>query len=226
MRPFDVVFIDFFGTVSGGDRDAVVGACRGIVEECGLPVSPEEFAVAWGEHFFQVIERSNHEAFRTLYECEVDSLRDMLRAHDLAQDPAPFVAELESYWANPPLYEDARQFLKKVDLPVCCISNADTAPLYQAIERHGLRFEAVITSEDARCYKPDPEIFRRGIEAMNVKPSRAIHVGDSLHSDVGGAAGVGLTTVWLHRENRIHDVGQCVPDHSVGSLTDLFAILA
>lgn len=223
---FDAVLIDFYGTICAGDREAVERACTRIVRSFGIPISAQDFAILWGERFFEVIESSNHEAFRTLYECELLSLHDTLgpfvREH---RDLASYVADLEAYWRNAPIHDDAAGLLAAIDLPTCCVSNADRKPLMTAIEKHGLRFDAVVTSEDARCYKPDSGIFHLAAETLGVAPSRMIHVGDSLHSDVGGAAKLGISTAWLRRDQRIHDIGNCKPDHTIDTLNDLPALL-
>ena len=225
-KRFDGVLIDFYGTITDGDRDAVDAACRHVVEQCVLDIPPAEFAVKWGERFFDIIGRSNHESFRTLKDCELVSLRDTLAAHGQnGMPPASLVAGLEEYWADPPVHADAIEFLNRVDLPVCCVSNADTEPLMAAIEKHGLKFDAVITSEAVRCYKPDPAIFQRALDTLGISPHRAMHIGDSLHSDIGGASQLGLTTVWIRRENRIHDIGTCRPDHAISRLDVLLELL-
>lgn len=224
-RRFDAICIDFYGTISAGDREAVEGACARIVEVCMLPISPGKLAIAWGERFFQMIEQSNHEAFRTLYECELASLRATLRAFGEERDPQPFVAELESYWSNPPVYADALDFLDAVDGPIVCVSNADTTPLLTAIAKHRLQFDIVMSSERARCYKPDAAIFQKALDRLRVDPRRVVHVGDSLHSDIGGAAKLGIRTVWLHRENRVHDIGTHEPDHTITDLRQMLDLI-
>lgn len=223
---FDALLIDFYGTISAGDREAVEDACTRVVEFCALPLTPAEFAVRWGRRFFERIERSNHAAFRTLYECELASLSDTLADCGASADPRPFVAELEAYWRNPPVYADALDFLRTVDVPVVCVSNADTGPLLAAIEKHGLRFDAVVTSEMARCYKPEPLIFETALRRLETRAERAAHVGDSLHSDVAGAAGAGLATVWLRRESRIHDIGVSQADWTISTLSDFHDVVA
>ena len=90
-----------------------------------------------------------------------------------------------------------------------------------AIAKLDLRFDRVISSEQARHYKPHPEIFRQACELMKVDPTRVLHVGDSLHSDIEGAAKLGITTAWICREDRIHDIGTCKPDHTITSLSQL-----
>ena len=105
------------------------------------------------------------------------------------------------------------------------MSNADTEDILAAIELHGLHFEQVITSQDVRCYKPAPRIFERALEVMGVAPDRAMHVGDSLHSDVGGAKPLGITTAWVCRDGRIYDAGSCEPHHKISSLLELRQLL-
>ena len=225
-RRFDALLIDFYGTISAGDRAAVEKACRRVIEAFDLPMTPQELAVIWGERFFDLIDRSNHEQFRTLYECERISLRETMIGYVGEIDPDPFVVDLEAYWADPPIHPDVLGALERINLPICCVSNADTAPLRAAIAKHNLRFDAVITSQDVRCYKPEPEIFRQAVARMNVSPTRVLHVGDSLHSDIGGASNVGIATAWLRRDDRIHDIGNCHPDCTLDSLDELSDILS
>jgi len=59
-----------------------------------------------------------------------------------------------------------------------------------------------VTSEDARSYKPRPERFSAGLDAVGVPVQRALHIGDSLTSDVAGAARLGLSVVWVNRKKR------------------------
>ncbi len=218
---FDAVFIDFYGTISAGDREAVAAACRRVVVAFGLNLSPGELAVRWGEKFFALVDRSNHESFRMLYECECESLVETLSPLVGDFDPVPFVEELERYWRKPPLHGDAMAALKQLKVPVCCVSNADAQPLSDAIAVHELRFDAVVCSQAARCYKPEPAIFRHAAQMLGVDPARVLHVGDSLHSDVAGAAKLGITTAWLCRPERIHDIGTCRPHHTIASLAEL-----
>lgn len=232
MPRFDLIFVDFYGTVSAGDREAVESVCARVVEDFGLSLSPSAFAVRWGEHFFASLDRCNGPDFRTLHECVCASLSRTLVGFEHVIDAPAYVEELVAYWANPPIYSDAIEFLRHVNLPTCCVSNADTAPLLAAVERHSLPFTRVVTSEMARSYKPHAEIFHHAAETMEAvqrlaaDPKRILHVGDSLHADVGGAAALGLTTVWLHRDSRTHDIGRAQPDHTIHSLDELLDLLA
>jgi len=222
MKPrFDAILIDFYGTICAGDREAVERACARIVKVCRLTVTANDFAIAWGRRFFNVIDESNHSSFRTLYECEIHSLETTLVDFGVDADPVPLVAELEAYWRDPPIYGDAIEFLRSNQLPICCVSNADTEPLLAAIEKHELRFDAIVSSEEMRCYKPQAKIFLHALTTLGIAADRAVHIGDSLHSDITGANAVGLTSVWVHRESRIHDIGESDPTHTIGTLAEI-----
>ncbi|MBI3972909.1 MAG: HAD-IA family hydrolase [Chloroflexi bacterium] len=63
-------------------------------------------------------------------------------------------------------------------------------------------FDFSIVSANVRREKPDPAIFAAALERARVAPHEALHVGDSLHADVGGARAVGITPVLLDRRGR------------------------
>lgn len=46
--------------------------------------------------------------------------------------------------------------------------------------------------------KPHPAIFHRTLEQLGVAPDRAVMIGDNLLTDIAGAHGVGMATLWIH----------------------------
>jgi putative hydrolase of the HAD superfamily len=50
-------------------------------------------------------------------------------------------------------------------------------------------------SDEIGVRKPRPEIFQRTLAALGIRPEEALHVGDSLASDVAGARSVGIHAV-------------------------------
>ena len=223
---YDVLFIDFYGTVTAGDRHAVEQTCRLVVDELALDMPPEELAIVWGRRFFGALDTAHDGAFRNLFELERGTLVETVRPMAGPFDPVPFVEHLKQYWANPTLHREAAAALEALEIPICCVSNADTEDVVAAVKAHGLRFDRIVTSEDARSYKPHAGIFRKALAEMQVAPDRVMHVGDSLHSDVGGAKPLGMCTTWVCREDRMFDVGQARPDHKITSLLELRSLLS
>ena len=82
-------------------------------------------------------------------------------------------------------------------------SNFSHAPTALAIlEKAGLRgrLDAIAISHEVGLRKPRREIFEAALAQLGVAAGDAVHVGDSLHADVGGAAACGLRTVWVTRQ--------------------------
>jgi 2-haloalkanoic acid dehalogenase type II len=217
----DGVFLDMYGTLTTGDRAAVEGTCAQIIKDTNLSLSPRELSIIWGERFFDAMNYTNGDGFKTLFDIEARTLCETMDAFGLPVDPQPYVARLVAYWQDPPLQPEVPQFLAEFTTPICIVSNADTADVVAALARHDIRVAGVVTSEDARSYKPDPRIFDVALRSTGWRRERVLHVGDSLHSDVGGARAAGLRAGWVNRAHRIHDIGNHEPDYEFESLNGL-----
>ena len=101
------------------------------------------------------------------------------------------------------------------------VSNGNTYP-----ERVGLGgiFSFVILAQDCGIAKPDPRIFELALNKCGCSAAQAIHVGDSLDSDVQGANGCGIRSVWLNMDGATNDSG-VTPDHEISDLRELLDIL-
>ncbi len=223
-RQFDGIFLDFFGTIADGDRRAVEGVCARLVADLDLPLAAAALAVAWGDQFYHTIGASNGTRFRTLYECECVSLTATLETFSRRVDPAPYVAGLQDYWRRPPLHGEVHEVLAQLPVPICVVSNVDQADLEAALAAHGLDVADAVSSERARCYKPEPGIFELALERTGWARDRVLHVGDSLHSDVAGARAAGLRAAWVNRADRIYDIGTAEPDHVLEDLRGIVKI--
>lgn len=58
-------------------------------------------------------------------------------------------------------------------------------------------FRAIIESAVVGVRKPDPQIFRLGVEALGMKPGEVLVVGDSLRKDILPAESIGCRVAWL-----------------------------
>lgn len=87
------------------------------------------------------------------------------------------------------------------------VTNGETRVQEQVIRRTGLdRYVADwVISEAVDVRKPSPRIFEIAAERVRMRLSRAWMVGDSPEADIGGAAMIGIPSVWLHRGRRWTD---------------------
>ncbi|OWY73388.1 hypothetical protein B7486_03325 [cyanobacterium TDX16] len=221
----DGIFLDFYGTLTAGDRHAVESVCANIVQDAGLSISAYELSVTWGERFLNSLDFASGKNFKTLFDLEIQTLSDTMQALGTEVNAPKYARQLKDYWENPPLQPEVREFLDAVRYPICIVSNADREDIIEALGRHGVRVDFVVTSEDARSYKPNREIFELALSETGWRRDRVIHVGDSLHSDIGGAIIAGIRNGWLNRAHRIHDIGTHEPDHEFEDLMGLLRLV-
>lgn len=67
-----------------------------------------------------------------------------------------------------------------------------------AAERFDLRWDAIVTAEEAGFYKPHPQPYRLALERLGVLPHEAAFVAGSSY-DMFGTASLGLRTYWHNR---------------------------
>ncbi|HEV2812480.1 MAG TPA: HAD-IA family hydrolase [Solirubrobacteraceae bacterium] len=81
------------------------------------------------------------------------------------------------------------------------VSNWDVS-LHDALADTGLDalVDGALSSAEAGAAKPDPLIFERALALAGVRPSEAIHVGDSVEFDVAGARAAGIEPVLVVRD--------------------------
>ncbi|HWL93828.1 MAG TPA: HAD family hydrolase [Phycisphaerae bacterium] len=217
----DGIFLDLYGTITAGDRDAVEAVCEDVVRDTGIGVSAHDLSITWGERFFHFLDFCNEERFKTLFEVEQQTLRETMAMLGVAIDPDPYCRKLQCYWQDAPLQDDVKAFFDAVKYPICIVSNADDADAHAVIRRHALPVDHVVTSETARSYKPHPRIFETALALTGWRRDRVLHAGDSLHSDVGGAIVTGLRSAWINRARRIHDIGTHTADVEFAGLSGL-----
>jgi putative hydrolase of the HAD superfamily len=159
-------------------------------------------------------------------------LADLLAA--LPWTSAPTVDDLLAYWdATFPACcvasdgaHDALARLRAGGLRLGLVTNGGAA--MQAAKIAALRLapalDAIIVSAAVGVAKPDPRIFRLATDALGVAPERAWFVGDHPVNDIGGAAGAGLTPVWL-RGVRPWPRGRPRPTLQIQALEELVTLV-
>ncbi|GAB2968613.1 haloacid dehalogenase type II [Streptomyces pseudoechinosporeus] len=82
--------------------------------------------------------------------------------------------------------------------PVLGLSNASRATLLRLNAYAGLRWHQALSAEDARAYKPAPEVYRLAIDAAGCPPERVLMV--AAHAwDLRGAQAAGMRTAYVQR---------------------------
>ena len=110
--------------------------------------------------------------------------------------------------SEPPvrLFSDVRRCLDQLRAErrkLGIVSNSTSeASVRRILDRVGIvdYFDRVVSSGTEGIAKPNPEIFRRATQRLDVAPAEAVYVGNLPATDARAATAAGLHGVWLNRE--------------------------
>ena len=107
---------------------------------------------------------------------------------------------LENAWVDLPVWSGVKDTLLALQ-PHCklaVVTNCSERLGQLAAERVGIRWDAVITSEEAGFYKPDPRPYQLALQRLGVHAAQAAFVAGSGY-DMFGTTLTGLRTYWHNR---------------------------
>ena len=193
--------VDVFGTLVHDDGTRILAICREISDRTNASIAAVE--LEWERRINAAAEASHGPRFRSLAELNVISLQETAAFFGATLD-------VRDRWRRStpethPLFGDSLRFLDAIQdrgAPVCLVSDADRGDLERLLLRHRVVVEGVVTSEDARAYKPRAEPFLMALGKLGMAPSDVLHIGDSPATDLVGAAALGIDTAFVDRDGR------------------------
>lgn len=208
----EAIFLDFYGTVVFEDGEVIEKISK-IIFDTGEVNDISEIGSYWWNEFYNSFINAYGDDFKTQRDIEYESLSKTIEYFKSSADALKLSTEMFEYWQKPPIFEEAKQFFEQSPVPIYIVSNIDRCDIDKAIKFHGLKPNAVFTSEDAKSYKPRKELFEYAINAIGLKPEQIVHIGDSMSSDVKGASSIGIDTIWVNRRNREVPNGICAVEN-------------
>ena len=196
------VFLDYTGTLVPDDEPNTRALLRYFITHSDLNDPGEILKIVWGKIKQLELERRGESFIRN--DERIDLILDFcVKNCGLRGDLALMHEMWQKIWVYAPLYEDVKPFFERCTLPIYILSNDDLVYLEHSMADKGLHPAGIISAEMSRACKPRREIFEKALETAGAAPDEAIHVGDSMVSDVEAAKAVGITPVLLDRSGRI-----------------------
>ena len=96
---------------------------------------------------------------------------------------------------------DLLDYLKSRGYRLHICSNGFTEVQYRKLDMVGMSdyFDTIVLSEQAGVNKPSQKFFNYAFEKTKAVPTSTIMIGDNLNTDIQGAMGVGLDTIYFNR---------------------------
>jgi putative hydrolase of the HAD superfamily len=209
---FDAVGTLFYLTKTVGDHYAYVG------REVGLDLDAQKLERAFHAAWKKMPQRAATDAprqnddkgwWRELVDLVLDQVAPSLSEFDrdnFFEIAYEHFAEADVWKLYPEVPGVLEQLQPRFKLAV--ISNFD-GRLRLILEHLGISkfFRHVFVSSELGADKPDPEIYRRALKFIDLKPNEVLHVGDDPERDWEGASTAGLLIFRLDRQkNSLRDL--------------------
>ena len=117
---------------------------------------------------------------------------------------------------NPALIRLSRRY------KLAIIANIDRQFLGRSLRRLAVRFDALITAEDVRAYKPNPAIFHQALALLACPAQEVVHVAFGAENDLQPAQALGLRIVYLNRQKS--PLPEVLPEAEIADLEELSSL--
>ncbi len=143
----------------------------------------------------------------TLDELEVKRWRlffERIGKEDGNAEGAAFLFK-EALAHNGILLPGAEEFLTSIsERPKSLVTNGIASIQRQRLKDTGCgrHFENIFISSEIGYHKPQKELFAYVLKSLGKNAGECVMIGDSIHSDIEGAAGAGIESIYLNFEGR------------------------
>ena len=220
------ISFDCYGTLIDWEK-GILNTLKPLLKRSALKVDPLKVLRLYGElesHF-----EKNYRPYREVLKLVLRALAERL-GFELRPSEEYLLAETLPNWRPFPEVNETLLSLKDRGVKLALISNTDRDLLSETMRLFSVAFDLVVIAEEARTYKPDPEIFELMLRRMGAPRSQILHVGQSLFHDIVPARRLGLTTCWVKRPGR-DPYGatlpvEAEPDFVISDLSGLLTLLS
>jgi 2-haloacid dehalogenase len=122
-----------------------------------------------------------HELRFDVTAAEADGLAQSIRTWQPFADTVPGLRRLQSRYR------------------LAIVSNIDDDLFADSARHLQVPFDAIVTAEQVRSYKPSLNHFHALLQRIAVPPERLLHVAESLYHDVVPGSSLGIATMWVNR---------------------------
>ena len=221
---FQIISFDCYGTLINWEA-GILPALRGVLANHGQKLEDANILELYGE--FELEAESPYQNYRKVLESVV---RRFGEKYGFQPSPSE-VRSLHETLPQWPPFEDTVAGLQKLHqkYKLAIISNTDDDLFAETQKLLQVKFDYVITAQQAKSYKPSLNNFKLALERMGISKDRLLHAAQSVYHDVVPAQSLGIANVWVNRKSARPGVGavrkaNAKPDLEVPNLATLAAM--
>ena len=199
FKRFEWLSFDCYGTLVDWET-GISKAVAGVLESHGMRKSKAEILALFADVEPRVQRSQAYLEYRRVLR-EVMAMIGTELGFQCTESELDCLADSLPDW---PVFADVGGALNvlKTRYKLAVISNVDDDLFAGTAEALGVDFDAIVTAEQVRSYKPSPRNFNAAARRMAVEKQRWLHVAESLYHDIAPANRLGIACVWVNRANR------------------------
>jgi HAD superfamily hydrolase (TIGR01549 family) len=183
----------------------------------GYEVSPQQLRAAWSFVAFVDYPKYGYKNWRSyfsriLWRLKVKVDEETLETVANRFERRPYLLQQDA--------ADALEKAKKNGFKTAIVTTIACFQFKEAIEPIEKYFDFIMTGYEAGCDKTNPNMYRKVLEILNVKPEEAVMIGDNVQTDVLLPKKLGIRAILLDREKEnvqcpqadaiVHDLDEAV----------------
>ena len=224
---FEYLTFDCYGTLIDWET-GILAALRPILEAHSVSTPDTTLLEIYGE-LEAGAEAGEYKTYREILDTVVRGLGERL-GFTASPTEAQSLPQSIADW---PPFPDTVAALRKLHAryKLAIISNVDDDLFASSAKLLQVPFDAVITAQQARSYKPSLNNFRLALDRIGKPKEKILHAAQSLYHDVVPTRELGIKNVWVNRRGSKSGSGAtkpavALPDLEVPDLRSLADLTA
>lgn len=207
---FKAITFDCYGTLIDWET-GLMAAIQCILRAHGENLSDADILALYSE--LEPKEQNPYRRYREVLASVVRGFGERL-GFAVSENEARSLSDSLKRWLPFPDTNAALAKLK-TKYTLAIISNTDDELFAETAKHFDIKFDEVITAEQAQAYKPSPAPFHLALERLGLPDDRVLHAGQSVYHDVLPARSLGLASALVTRRG----FGATRPTEGVADLT-------
>jgi 2-haloacid dehalogenase len=210
MLNFDdyaVLTFDCYGTLIDWES-GIWQALDPLLVRHNINVTTNQVLELYGE-FESKAERGEYRAYKTVLRMALAGLASRLGFVPTERELSQFSDSVKDWPAFADTTPALHALRKKYQLAI--ISNIDDDLFAYSAQRLQVKFDWIITAQQAKSYKPSLANFQLAFRRIGLPQNKILHVAQSLYHDIVPANALGLSTVWVNRRHDKEGTGATPP---------------
>jgi 2-haloacid dehalogenase len=222
LNQFEALTFDCYGTLIDWET-GIWEALNPILAAHGKTM-PDEQALEWYSDLESETEAGEYLEYKTILRRVLTEFCARLGFTPSSDELTRFSLSVKNWPAFPDSPNALQALHKKYRLAI--LSNIDDDLFAYSEARLQVKFDWIITAQQAHSYKPSLNNFRIALARLRLPKEKVLHVAQSLFHDIAPAKSLGLSTVWVNRRGVKPGFGatppaQAIPDLEVPDLQSL-----